>query len=109
MAYEIKIKYDGDADWTDISSLVRKGTVRVNLSTFNTELRSTKDSASFAKNAKTSPYLWLLSSLAVFPAIFWWQNTWILQCFALLFCVSYVWAYNALVKFKTPAIIKWFK
>jgi UDP-GlcNAc:undecaprenyl-phosphate GlcNAc-1-phosphate transferase len=73
------------------------------------EVHESKDSASFAKNAKTSPYLWLLSSLAVFPAIFWWQNTWILQCFALLFCVSYVWAYNALVKFKTPAIIKWFK
>jgi UDP-GlcNAc:undecaprenyl-phosphate GlcNAc-1-phosphate transferase len=70
------------------------------------EVHESKDTASFAKNARTSPYLWLLSSLAVFPAIIWWQTTWILQCFALLFCTSYVWAYSAVVKFKTPAIIK---
>jgi UDP-GlcNAc:undecaprenyl-phosphate GlcNAc-1-phosphate transferase len=73
------------------------------------EVHESKDTASYAKNAKTSPYLWLLSTLAVFPAIIWWQTTWVLQCFALLFCVSYVWAYNAVVKFKTPAIIRWFK
>jgi UDP-GlcNAc:undecaprenyl-phosphate GlcNAc-1-phosphate transferase len=73
------------------------------------EVHDSKDTASFAKNARTSPYLWLLSSLAVFPAIIWWQTTWILQCFALLFCVSYVWAYSAVVKFKTPVIIKWLK
>ena len=66
-------------------------------------------SASYAKNAKTSPYLWLLSSLAVFPAIIWWQTTWILQCFALLFCISYVMVYNAVVKFKTPGILKLLK
>jgi UDP-N-acetylmuramyl pentapeptide phosphotransferase/UDP-N-acetylglucosamine-1-phosphate transferase len=68
------------------------------------EVHETKNTASYVKNAKTSPYLWLLSSLAVFPAIIWWQTTWILQCFAVLFCVSYVWAYNAMVKFKTPSI-----
>ena len=73
------------------------------------EVHESKDTLSFAKNARTSPYLWLLSSLAVFPAIVWWQTTWVLQCFVLLFCISYVWAYNAVVKFKTPRIIKWFR
>ena len=73
------------------------------------EVHETKDTASYAKNAKTSPYLWLLSSLAVFPAIIWWQTTWVLQCFALLFCISYVWAYNAVVKFKTPSIFNLLK
>ncbi len=68
-----------------------------------------KDTASYANNAKTSPYLWLLSSFAVFPAIIWWQTTWVLQCFALLFCISYVWAYNAVVKFKTPTIFNLLK
>ena len=72
------------------------------------EVHESKDSASYAKNAKTSPYLWLLSSMAVFPAIIWWDSTWILQCFALLFCVSYVWVYGAVVRFKTPGIFKWF-
>ncbi|QWD80035.1 glycosyltransferase family 4 protein [Polynucleobacter sp. MWH-Spelu-300-X4] len=73
------------------------------------EVSESQATASFAKNARTSPYLWLLSSLAVFPAIIWWQTTWILQCFALLFCVSYVWVYGAIVKFKTPSLFKFFK
>jgi UDP-N-acetylmuramyl pentapeptide phosphotransferase/UDP-N-acetylglucosamine-1-phosphate transferase len=73
------------------------------------EVGETKGTASYTKNAKTSPYLWLLSTLAVFPAIIWWQTTGILQAFALLFCISYVWVYNAVVKFKTPTIIKWLK
>jgi UDP-GlcNAc:undecaprenyl-phosphate GlcNAc-1-phosphate transferase len=73
------------------------------------EVHESKETASYAKNAKTSPYLWLLSSLAVFPAIVWWHTTWILQCFALLFCVSYVMVYNAVVKFKTPGIFKLLK
>ena len=69
-------------------------------------VQETKETVSYTKNAKTSPYLWLLSSLAVFPAIIWWNNTLVLQSFALLFCVSYVWVYNAVVKFKTPSIFK---
>lgn len=73
------------------------------------EVHESKNSASYAKNAKTSPYLWLLSSMAVFPAIIWWNSTWVLQCFTLLFCVSYVWGYGAVVKFKTPSIFKWFR
>ncbi len=73
------------------------------------EVHKLKDTASYAKNAKTSPYLWLLSSLAVFPAMVWWQTTWVLQCFALVFCVSYVFAYNAVVKFKTPKVFKLMK
>ena len=73
------------------------------------EAHDTNETASYAKNAKTSPYLWLLSTLGIFPAIIWWETTWVLQCFVLLFCVSYVWAYNAVVKFKTPKIIKWLK
>jgi UDP-N-acetylmuramyl pentapeptide phosphotransferase/UDP-N-acetylglucosamine-1-phosphate transferase len=70
------------------------------------EVHESKETASYAKNAKTSPYLWFLSSLAVFPAIVWWQTTWILQCFAMLFCISYVMAYTAVVNFKTPDIFK---
>jgi UDP-N-acetylmuramyl pentapeptide phosphotransferase/UDP-N-acetylglucosamine-1-phosphate transferase len=73
------------------------------------EVHESKETASYSKNAKTSPYLWFLSSLAVFPAIVWWQTTWVLQCFALLFCVSYVIVYNAVVKFKTPGIFKLLK
>lgn len=73
------------------------------------EVHKSSETASYTKNARTSPYLWLLSSLAVFPAIIWWQTTWVLQCLAFLFCVSYIVAYNSVVKFKTPGIFKLLK
>lgn len=38
----------------------------------------------FTANAKTSPYLWMLSALAITPAILWWNSSQILMCFALL-------------------------
>jgi UDP-N-acetylmuramyl pentapeptide phosphotransferase/UDP-N-acetylglucosamine-1-phosphate transferase len=55
-------------------------------------------------NARTAPYLWLLSSFAVVPAILWWQSTSILIAFTFLFTISYVWLYTKIVRFKTP---KW--
>lgn len=70
------------------------------------EAPKSKKNLTYIKNAKTSPYLWFLSSLAVFPAIIWWHTTWILQIFTLLFCISYVVAYNSVVKFKTPRAFK---
>jgi UDP-GlcNAc:undecaprenyl-phosphate GlcNAc-1-phosphate transferase len=57
-------------------------------------------------NAKTSPYLWVLSSFAVVPAVLYWQQTIILQSFAALFCVTYVWIYRSIVKFQTPRWLK---
>jgi UDP-N-acetylmuramyl pentapeptide phosphotransferase/UDP-N-acetylglucosamine-1-phosphate transferase len=56
----------------------------------------------FSANAKTSPYLWLLSSLAVVPAILFYNSTSILIGFLLLFTISYVWLYKKVVTFKTP-------
>lgn len=73
------------------------------------EIPKSKQTSFYAKNARTSPYLWFLSSLAAFPAIIWWQTTWILQCFVLLFCISYLMGYYSIVKFKTPGILKFLK
>jgi len=53
-------------------------------------------------NAKTAPYLWLLSTLAIVPAILFWQSTPTLLFFMLLFTISYVWLYTKIVRFKTP-------
>jgi UDP-N-acetylmuramyl pentapeptide phosphotransferase/UDP-N-acetylglucosamine-1-phosphate transferase len=55
-------------------------------------------------NARTGPYLWLLSSFAVVPAILFWQSTPVLIGFTLLFTISYIWLYTKIVRFKTP---KW--
>lgn len=56
----------------------------------------------FSANAKTSPYLWVLSSLAVIPAILFWNSTPILMCFFLIFVLSYIRLYKKIVAFKTP-------
>jgi hypothetical protein len=60
----------------------------------------------FSSNARTSPFLWLLSSLAVFPAAIWWNNTLILQILTAVFCFSYVYIYRRIVQFKVPRWIK---
>ncbi len=54
------------------------------------------------RNARTSPYLWMLSLMAVIPATVFWQNTPVLIFFSLLFIVSYVWLYARIVRFKSP-------
>lgn len=56
----------------------------------------------FSANAKTAPYLWLLSSFAVVPAILWWQSTPILVTATIVFAISYVWIYKKVVSFRTP-------
>jgi UDP-GlcNAc:undecaprenyl-phosphate GlcNAc-1-phosphate transferase len=65
-----------------------------------------QNNALFTGNAKTSPFLWILSSLAVFPAAIWWNNTLALELFTLLFCLSYVYIYRSIVKFKIQRWIK---
>jgi UDP-N-acetylmuramyl pentapeptide phosphotransferase/UDP-N-acetylglucosamine-1-phosphate transferase len=54
------------------------------------------------RNAMTSPYLWLLSLMAVIPATLFWRHTGLLVIFCLLFIVSYVWLYARIVRFKSP-------
>lgn len=56
------------------------------------------------RNSLTSPYLWLLCSLSVIPAVLWWHHTAVLTGFLLLFMVSYVVLYWRIVRFKVP---KW--
>ncbi|MBC7454514.1 MAG: glycosyltransferase family 4 protein [Massilia sp.] len=54
------------------------------------------------RNALTSPYLWLISLMAVIPATVFWRNTGALIFFCCLFIVSYVWLYARIVRFKSP-------
>jgi len=58
----------------------------------------------FSINAKTSPYLWMLSGCTIIPAILWPLSTPTLIMFALLTCVLYIWLYLRIVRFQTP---KW--
>ncbi|KQQ87476.1 glycosyltransferase family 4 protein [Massilia sp. Leaf139] len=61
------------------------------------------------RNARTSPYLWLFSLMAVIPATLFWQNTIVLIVFCLLFVISYVWLYARIVRFKSPRWLIWRK
>lgn len=54
------------------------------------------------RNALTAPYLWVLSSFTVVPAILFWDSTLFLVGFTLLFAVSYVQIYRKIVHAKVP-------
>lgn len=54
------------------------------------------------RNALTSPYLWLISLMAVVPATFLWRQTAALMVFCVLFVISYVWLYTRIVRFRAP-------
>jgi len=54
------------------------------------------------RNARTSPYLWLFSLMAVIPATVFWENTAMLILFCVLFIISYLWLYARIVRFKSP-------
>ena len=56
------------------------------------------------RNALTSPYLWVMSTLAVLPATLCWQSTPMLQVFMLIFVGSYVWIYWTIYRVRFP---KW--
>lgn len=55
------------------------------------------------RNALTSPYLWVLSSLAVMPAVLFWSNTLVLQLFIVLFALSYIVLYNRICNRRFPS------
>ena len=58
------------------------------------------------RNNRTSPYLWGFTLLTVVPALLFWNNTWVLMGFCVLFGASYVAAYLAIVRFKVPDWVK---
>lgn len=58
----------------------------------------------FSANARTAPYLWVLASLCICPALLWWHSTNALMVSCILFIAIYVWVYKNIVCFKTP---KW--
>lgn len=54
------------------------------------------------RNSFTSPYLWLLSLVAVLPAtLFWNRNGWLIA-FVVVFVSTYVWLYWSIVRFRVP-------
>jgi len=57
------------------------------------------------RNAATSPYLWLLCSLSIIPAVLFWRHTWALMLCAIGFVGIYVWLYWSIVRFRCPKFL----
>lgn len=51
-------------------------------------------------NSASAPFLWLLCSFVVFPAMMFWNNTNLLILFSVLFCLLYIYIYRKIVHFK---------
>ena len=58
------------------------------------------------RNSATSPYLWLLCSASVIPAVLFWRHTYVLMGFTLGFAALYVWLYRRIVRFRTPGVLR---
>ena len=54
------------------------------------------------RNNRTSPYLWGFSLLTVCPAVLFWNNTYVLMGFTVLFVIAYLYAYSSIVRFRVP-------
>ncbi|MCE9640740.1 MAG: glycosyltransferase [Betaproteobacteria bacterium] len=54
------------------------------------------------RNSLTAPYLWILTSIGVAPAVVFWQATHALQIGSALFAAAYIYAYARIVKFRAP-------
>lgn len=62
-------------------------------------------SARVKQNAATSPYLWILCSISVFPALFFWRNTMVLMVCVIGFATIYIWLYQRIVRFRSPKML----
>lgn len=87
----------GEPDASHLHQIIYARVVRWGIGSLDHELRN-------QRNFLTSPYLWLLCSLSVIPAILFWDQKIMLQGFILLFAVSYIWLYRRIVRFRVP---KW--
>ncbi len=59
-----------------------------------------------SRNNRTTPYLMAFCLMSVAPAVFFWNNSWVLLFFTVLFAVTYVGAYLMIVRFKIPDWLK---
>jgi UDP-GlcNAc:undecaprenyl-phosphate/decaprenyl-phosphate GlcNAc-1-phosphate transferase len=54
------------------------------------------------RNSFTAPYLWILTSIGVAPALVFWESSHALQIGSTLFAAAYIYAYARIVRFRVP-------
>ncbi|WP_085315187.1 glycosyltransferase family 4 protein [Derxia lacustris] len=57
-------------------------------------------------NSLTAPYLWVLSCLAVVPAVLFFESGMALAAGALAFVLTYVWLYSRIVRLRAPGWLR---
>lgn len=62
----------------------------------------------YKKNAQTSPFLWLLSSAGIFPAVIFWNNPLLSQISTVFFVMIYIFLYLKIVRFKKTILTNTF-
>lgn len=88
----------GEADGVHFHTIIFRRVLRSNA------IEIKQKQAPYTTNAKTSPYLWVFSGLAVVPAIIWWNSQIGLTISLICFIFTYIILYRAIIRFKTP---KW--
>jgi UDP-N-acetylmuramyl pentapeptide phosphotransferase/UDP-N-acetylglucosamine-1-phosphate transferase len=92
----LKRVHPGMPDASHLHQLIYMRIVRWSLGSNDDELKT-------QHNAMTSPYLWVLATLSVIPAILFWEHHMVLKGFAVLFAITYIWFYWSIVRFKVPS------
>jgi UDP-GlcNAc:undecaprenyl-phosphate GlcNAc-1-phosphate transferase len=85
----------GAADGLHLHTLVYRRLVRWKVGSRNLQHRR-------ARNALTTPYLIVLTSITVVPAALFWDNTLVLQLFVVAFALLYVFLYWRIVRLRAP-------
>lgn len=91
----LKRVHPGMPDASHLHQLIYMRIVRWSLGSNDDEFKS-------QRNSMTSPYLWVLATLSVIPAILFWRDHIALKGFAALFAVTYIWFYWSIVRFNIP-------
>lgn len=54
------------------------------------------------RNALTSPYLWIITSIGVLPAVLYWRNSVALALGCVVFAAGYMYGYARIARFRAP-------
>jgi UDP-N-acetylmuramyl pentapeptide phosphotransferase/UDP-N-acetylglucosamine-1-phosphate transferase len=95
--FVLKKSHVGKPDAIHLHQLIYRRVVRWAVGSDDAYLRN-------QRNSLTAPYLWVLASFSVIPAMLFWQNKWALQFFIVLFALTYLWLYLRIIQLRVP---KW--
>lgn len=95
-------KNPGLPDGAHFHSLIYRRILRCAHANRQVSINILKPHHHYLFNANTSPYLWLISSIGVIPALLFWQSTPLLIASFVFFIAIYIYCYNSIVQLRRP-------